>query len=172
MANGDFQSSEILFEIVKSEYQNEFNRTSVIDTKVGITLPIIATYFFLVLQFKSIKQIFTTGVNIQNVATTLFSICNPLIYIATIVCAAIALIYLFRAIITQSYQTVDPRSFNDKEKMSHPKEVFSAVMVTYYIRALEHNHFTNDKRVRLYKRGWIFAMISLGLFVCYICLNQ
>ena len=49
---GDFQSSEILFEIVKSEYQNEFNRTSVIDTKVGITLPIIATYFFLVLQFK------------------------------------------------------------------------------------------------------------------------
>ena len=80
MANGDFQSSEILFEIVKSEYQNEFNRTSVIDTKVGITLPIIATYFFLVLQFKSIKQIFTTGVNIQNVATTLFSICNPLIY--------------------------------------------------------------------------------------------
>ena len=77
MANGDFQSSEILFEIVKSEYQNEFNRTSVIDTKVGITLPIIATYFFLVLQFKSIKQIFTTGVNIQNVATTLFSICNP-----------------------------------------------------------------------------------------------
>ena len=80
MANGDFQSSEILFEIVKSEYQNEFNRTSVIDTKVGITLPIIATYFFLVLQFKSIKQIFTTGVNIQNIATTLFSICNPLIY--------------------------------------------------------------------------------------------
>ena len=128
MANGDFQSSEILFEIVKSEYQNEFNRTSVIDTKVGITLPIIATYFFLVLQFKSIKQIFTTGLNIQNVATTLFSICNPLIYIATIVCAAIALIYLFRAIITQSYQTVDPRSFNDKEKMSHPKEVFSAVI--------------------------------------------
>ena len=62
------------------------------------------------------------------------------------------LIYLFRAIITQSYQT--------------------AVMVTYYIRALEHNHLTNDKRVRLYKRGWIFAMISLGLFVCYICLNQ
>lgn len=58
MENGDFQSSEILFEIVKSEYQNEFNRTSVIDTKVGITLPIIATYFFLVLQFKSIKQIF------------------------------------------------------------------------------------------------------------------
>ena len=102
----------------------------------------------------------------------MFSICNPLIYIATIVCAAIALIYLFRAIITQSYQTVDPRSFNDKEKMSHPKEVFSAVMVTYYIRALEHNLFTNDKRVRLYKRGWIFAMISLGLFVCYICLNQ
>lgn len=61
MANGDFQSSEILFEIVKSEYQNEFNRTSVIDTKVGITLPIIATYFFWCYSLKVLNKFLQRG---------------------------------------------------------------------------------------------------------------
>lgn len=37
MEGEDFQSSEILLEIAREEYQNEFSRTSVIDTKVGIT---------------------------------------------------------------------------------------------------------------------------------------
>mgnify|MGYP005869434941 CR=1 FL=1 len=172
MENEEFESSEILLEIVKSEYQNEFQRTSVLDTKVGITLPIIATYFFLLLQFDSIKQVFVAKPDTQNIATTLFSVCSPLIYIITIICSGAALMYLFQAIITQSYKTVDPRCFNTKEKMSQSKTVFSAVMVTYYIQALEHNHSTNDIRVALYKRGWILAMISLGLFVCYIFLTR
>lgn len=172
MENKDFQSSGILLDIVKTEYQNEFSRTSVIDTKVGITLPIIATYFFLLLQFDSIKEIFREEPNVQNVTTILVSVCSPLIYIAAILCAGISLIYLFRSIITQSYRTIDASCFNDKEKMSQPQDVFSAVMITYYIRALEHNHHTNDIRVILYKRGWILAMISLGLFVCYIFLTQ
>lgn len=172
MENEKFQSSEILLEIAKSEYQNEVSRTSVIDTKVGITLPIIATYFFLVIQFDSVKNVFQTEPNIQNIATILFSVGCPLIYIAAIICAGIALIYLFWVIITQPYKKIDPRCFNDKEKMSYSKNDFSAVMVTYYIRALDHNYSVNNTRVTLYKRGWIFAMISLGLFVCYIFLNR
>lgn len=168
MKNKDFQSSEILLDIAKSEYQNEFSRTSVIDTKVGITLPVIATYFFLVLQFENVKDIFMAIPNTQNIATVLFSIFTPVLYLAIIVCAGVALVYLFLAIITQSYKTVDPRCHNNKKEMSQPKETFSAVMITYYIRACDHNHVTNNKRVKLYKHGWCFAMVSLGLFVCYV----
>lgn len=171
-ADTGFQSGEILLEIAKSEYQNEHSRTSVIDSKVGITLPIIATYFFLVLQFDSMKSILTSSPNMQNIATIIFSVVRPLIYIMTIIFAGIALVYLFRAIISQSYMTVDPCFFNDKDTMSRPKEVFSAVMVTYYVRALEYNRATNDTRIIFYKRGWIFTMISLGLFVSYIFLTR
>ena len=52
MSEEFLQSGEVLLEIAKSEYQNEFNRSSVLDTKIGIALPIIATYFFLILQYK------------------------------------------------------------------------------------------------------------------------
>lgn len=45
MSEEFLQSGEVLLEIAKSEYQNEFNRSSVLDTKIGIALPIIATYF-------------------------------------------------------------------------------------------------------------------------------
>ena len=57
--DSDFlQSGEVLLDIARSEYQNEFNRTSVLDTKIGITLPIVATYFFLIIQFESIREVF------------------------------------------------------------------------------------------------------------------
>ena len=159
MSEEFLQSGEVLLEIAKSEYQNEFNRSSVLDTKIGIALPIIA---------KSVRQLFITNPDCTNIMTLILSVCIPIIFVAAIISAAIALIYLFRAIVTHSYQTIDPCYFNDKDKMSLSPSVFSGVMVTYYIRALEHNRATNDKRVTLYKRGWTSAMISLGLFVLYI----
>lgn len=172
MEGEEYESSEILLEIAKAEYQNEFSRTSIIDTKVGITLPIIATYFFLVLQFESVKSIFMEQLNTRNAAVLLYSLCNPFIYVAAIICAGVSLIFLFRAIITQSYQKIDPACFNEKEKMSQPQKVFSAIMVTYFIQALEYNTEVNNIRVALYKKGLIFAIISLGLFVIYNFLTK
>ncbi len=135
MESEDYESSEILLEIAKAEYQNGFSRTSVIDTKVGITLPIIATYFFLVLQYESVRSIFTKQLDTRNAVALLYSVCNPLIYVAAIVCAGAALIFLFRAIITQTYKKVDLKCFNDKKTMSQPPNVFAAVMVTCFIQA-------------------------------------
>lgn len=103
--------------------------------------------------------------------TTLVSICIPLFFMAAVVSAAAAFIFLFRAVITHSYEKIDPRYFNDKDKMSLPKNIFSGVMVTYYITALDHNRKTNDKRVKLYRCGWTSAVISLGLFVVYVLLT-
>lgn len=168
MENEEFAAAEILFDIAKSEYQNEFTRTSVIDSKVGVTLPIIATYFFLVLQFDSMREIFLTNPDTQNVAMMFWAICRPLIYIAAVVCAGIALMSLFRAIIAQAYQTIDPAYFHDKKTMSYSKNEFSAVVVTHYIEATTFNRSTNDLRIARYKRGWSFALISLFLFVCYV----
>lgn len=169
--NDEFlQSGQALLEITKSEYQNEFNRTSVLDTKIGITLPIIATYFFLVLQFDNLKILFLSKIDCTSVTTALSSVGKPLIFGATIISASIALIYLFRAIITHSYRTIDPRYFNNSNTMSQPAHIFSGVMVTYYIKAIDHNRSTNDKRVLLYRRGWISTMVSLSLFVAYILL--
>ena len=166
------QSGEVLFDIAKSEYQNELNRTSVIDTKIGVTLPIVATYFFILIQFESIRELFLCEPNCKNVLTTIKSIFTPLLFISAIIVGTISLVLLLCVITTHSYTTIDPSCFNSNEKMSLPPNVFSGVMVTYYIRATTYNRQTNDKRVKLYRRGWIAAMISLGLFVVYIFLSK
>lgn len=162
------QSGEVLLEMTKTEYQNEFSRTTILDSKVGITLPIIATYFFLVLQYDSIKKLFDSEVDNASVLSALISISVPLLFTATLLFASISLLYFFRAISTRAYKTVDPNCFNNGKKLTQPKHVFSSVMVTYYIRALEHNRNVNDERAKLYTRGWTSAIISLGLFVLYV----
>lgn len=172
MEDKEYESSEILLEIAKDEYKNELNRTSVIDTKVGIALPTVATYFFMVLKSESVKSIFLKLRDMRNAAALLYSLCNLFIYVAAIICAGASLFSLFCAIITQSYQKIDPVYFNEKEKMSQPQKVFSAIMVTYFIKALEHNTEVNDNRVVLYKKGVIFAIISLGFFVIYYFLTK
>lgn len=170
--DSDFlQSGEVLLDIARSEYQNEFNRTSVLDTKIGITLPIVATYFFLIIQFESIRKVFLCEVNSKNILTVIWSVCTPLFFLSAIIVGAISLLLLLYVITTHSYQTIDPSCFNCNDKMSLPPKIFSGVMVTYYIRATTHNRETNDKRVTLYQRGWITAIISLALFVIYIFLS-
>lgn len=166
------QSGEVLFDIAKSEYQNEFSRTSVLDTKIGITLPIVVTYFFILIQFESISELFLCTPNSENILTLIGSICIPLLFISAIIVGMISLVLLLCVITTYSYKTIDPACFNSNEKLVLPPNEFSAVMVTYYIRATTHNRQTNDKRVKLYRRGWIAAMISLGLFVIYIFLAK
>lgn len=79
MSEEFLQSGEVLLEIAKSEYQNEFNRSSVLDTKIGIALPIIATYFFLILQYKSVRQLFITNPDCTNIMTLILSVCIPII---------------------------------------------------------------------------------------------
>ena len=166
----EFQSAEKLLEVVRLEYQNEINRTSIIDTKTGITLPIVATYFFLVLQFRSIRDIFGVELKVKTTAELFYELGIPVIYICSIVCALFSLVWLFRVVISSPYEMIDPVPFNDKKTMSQPENIFAAAMVTYYIRALEKNHSVNDRRVILYKQGWTYAIISLSTFFAYVIL--
>ena len=46
----EIDSVELLLETAKSEYDSEHNRSTIIDTKTGISLPIIAAYFIALAQ--------------------------------------------------------------------------------------------------------------------------
>ena len=167
-ASTDFQSSELLLEITKSEYQNELERSSRLDTKTEIALAIFATYFFLILQHTSVKQLFMSRPDITNLWSLLVSVLPPVMFLLALILAAFSLVYFVRVIAPYSYQKIDPNCFNDKEKMSYTPREFAAVMVTFYIRALEANRMINDKRVAKYSRGWSCFITSLCLFVLYM----
>ena len=52
------ESVELLLKTSKSEYENEHNRTSIIDSKTNISLPIISAFFLALIQLNDYKAIF------------------------------------------------------------------------------------------------------------------
>ena len=168
----EFQAGPLFLDIVRAEYQNERQRTSTIDSKVGITLPIVATYFFLVLQYTDIKKIFQNPVEIESVASVLYSVLPPILYLTTLVFAGFALFFLFRVISMHAYATVNVQYYNTPETIDHSPERFAAGIVDIFIEATMESSETNDLRTKLYKRGWRYALISLAFFVLYIFFNH
>lgn len=167
-----FESGENFLEVAKLEYQNEFDRTKVIDSKIAIALPIIATYFFFSVQLSNVKELISAPITSNTLIGATVEVCIPFSYIAALVCAFISLLFMFRSISTHLYQTVDPKQFNTAEQMSLPKKEFSAAFATIYIKALEANRLENDKRVQNYKRGWFLSLISLTCFVIHMVLKN
>lgn len=168
----EFQAGPLFLDIVRAEYQNEKQRTSTIDSKVGITLPIVATYFFLVLQYTDVKKIFQNPVEIETVASVLYSVLPPILYLTTLVFAGFALFFLFRVISMHTYAIVNIQYYNTPETIDRSPERFSAGIVDDFIEATMESSETNDLRTKLYKRGWRYALISLAFFVLYIFFNH
>lgn len=165
-------AAPVLLEIARAEYQNERTRTSTIDAKTGITLPIIATYFFLVLQYTDIKKEFLSPIDMQNIAAVLYSVLPPLCYLASLVFSAISLLYLFRTITMQEYEAINPEHFRQTEMLEETKERFSAAIIRPFIESTNKNHEVNSRRCRFYVLGWRYALISLAIFIVYVFLKH
>lgn len=161
------QAGEVLLEVAKSEYQNEFERSSVIDTKVGIALPVVAAYFFANLNAENIGVVFSKEMECLKVVTVLSFVIHPVSYLLSLIFAIASLEFLLRAIFTQTYSTVDPSYFNESKYLKHPKSVLSAVLVKFYVESIKHNKCLNDKKVVLYNRGLNMAILSLTCFFVY-----
>jgi len=166
----EFESGKLFLEIARSEYQNELDRTKVIDSKIAVALPIIATYFFLAVQFSSVKKLIFRPITSKVLIGAIIEVCIPISYITALVFACISLFFLFRVISTHSYQTVDPKQFNTASQISMKESEFAAAFATIYINAIEANRSQNDKRVKNYMKGWRFGIISLVCFVIHVLL--
>ena len=168
----DFVSAPELVEIARAEYQNEITRTSTIDTKAGIMTPIVATYFFLVLQHTDIKRELMKQLNVDTIVSFLYSALPALLYLGCLVLSAISLFFLFKVITTERYDKIAVECFFDPKTINRSIEEFSAGMVAIFIDAITTNSATNNRRVVLYSKGWRCALVSLICFILYIFLKH
>ncbi len=164
------ESVELLLDTAKHEYDNEHNRTSVIDSKTSIALPIISAYFLALAQMNDYKFIFSMSISSFIdclVPTTLF-----LSYTASLILAMLAVIMMVRVITTRQYNTIKPLDLYDADFLKSDNRVLSFKLITLYIEATEKNKAENNSRIPLYRRGWFFTTISIILFVIYIILKN
>lgn len=61
--NYNIDSINLLLDTSISEYNNEHNRTSILDSKVSIALPIISAYFLALAPMNDYKTIFKMSIS-------------------------------------------------------------------------------------------------------------
>lgn len=165
----NFLSAKLLLDITMQEYQNEHNRTSVIDTKTNIALPIIATYLFLILEKMNIpyyeKQIEDEILSLMDAELQIGMI------IIAIILAILSSISMFMTIKTDQYTILKVEDFYKPEYIALEEDKFAAAIIHYIITASQENKKVNDDRVKKYKFGLVMVGCSLLAYMIYMILQ-
>ena len=97
----NFDTVKVLLDTAKSEYDNEHNRTSVIDSKTSIALPIISAYCLALAQMNDYKAIFTMQIN--SFRDMLIPSCLFLTFTISLLLALISVIMMVKVIKMRDY---------------------------------------------------------------------
>ncbi len=166
--NTDFnkETVELLLETAKAEYDNEHNRTSIIDSKTNISLPIISAFFLALIQLNDYKAIFklptTTFLQWLLPATLFFS------YTVALVLGLISVLLMTRVILTKEYAVLKISDLYDEDYLKTPRIFFSIELIRLYCISNNENKEQNDIRVKWYRRSWTLMFITLALYLVYI----
>ncbi len=164
------ESVELLLSTAKSEYENEHNRISVIDSKTSIALPIISAYFLALAQMNDFKTIFT--VHIEKFADIIIPTISLLTYSGSLILSFIAVMMMVKVVTTRDYNTIKPIDLYDEDYLKNKKTALEIKLIQLYIEATQNNKSENDSRIPLYKKGWLLTTISIVLFVIYVIIKN
>ena len=166
----DDQAVEVLLSTAKSEYENEHNRTSVIDSKTSIALPIISAYFLALAPMNDFKSIF--DVKIEKFVDVIIPAVTLLAYVGSLALAFVAVVMMVKVVTTREYNTIKTADLYDEDFLKHKKIALEIKLIQLYIEATQNNKAENDSRIPLYKKGWLLTTISIVLFVAYVIVKN
>lgn len=166
----DDQAVEVLLSTAKSEYENEHNRTSVIDSKTSIALPIISAYFLALAPMNDFKSIF--DVKIEKFVDVIIPAVTLLTYVGSLALAFVAVMMMVKVVTTREYNTIKTADLYDEDFLKHKKIALEIKLIQLYIEATQNNKAENDSRIPLYKKGWLLTTISIVLFVAYVIVKN
>ena len=165
----DFPSGEIYMDIAKSEYENELKRTQTIDTKTNISLVVVTAFFFAIASYVHYKEYFE--ISITSVSEAVWPLCQLSAIVAAFVLVTLSIVWFMRVITVRSYKVLEAKYYSDVEAISTERGLYAAGVAKHYINATIINSETNQKRVKVYQHGVIFAIISIILFALCIILK-
>ncbi len=164
------ESVELLLETAKTEYDSEHNRTTIIDTKIGISLPIITAYFIALAEMNDYKSIF--AFSISSFWDTIIPTLLLLTYSASLFLSLISVIMMISVIITRDYYSIKPINLYNNDYLKNEKTILSIRLLSLYIEATMNNKVQNDKRISPYRKSWLLSVISVILFVIYVIIKN
>ena len=164
-----YKSVSVIYTLATDEYKTEIGRTSILDGKIGIMLPISATYFFLLIGtdkiIDSVKKLYLTPFSFD------MNFVREIVSVMCLVLALISMLLFAVAIATRRYDVVDTSEFNSLDYFCKDEAEFKAVFITVLLNAADNNKKVNDKRARKHFVGVIMVLLSLLLYFTAILLQ-
>ena len=162
-----FPSSEIILDIVRAEYQNEIDRSSKLDQKIGVSLTITSTYFFILLQGFYVRDELEFILNGTLTLSMIYHAVLLILFIGAVTFSAKALVRFCCAISTHTYLRIDVDKVYTFENLRFVPDWLAASVTPLFSISIAKNKDINDERVLEYKEGWQKVLISLAFFVVY-----
>lgn len=166
----DMKSVELLLGITQSEYNNEYERTNMIQSKAGIALPIIAAYFLTIAQMNDYKSMFQVTVTTVRDILLSFGLCVS--YSLALILAIAAVFFVARVEFAKGYKRINPQSFCKEASLSQEYQSFVRNLMHQYFDAIDHNAKANDQKMKMYKQGWSCTFVSVACFLAYVILKN
>lgn len=164
--NFDNSSVKLLMETAKCEYDNEYNRISIIDNKTSIILPVVSAYFLAIAQMNDYEKIFSY--KITSFAGLIVPSLLFLTYTSSLIIALVAIIMLVSVVSTRNYQNIKSSDLYDVDYLKNESIFLQIKLVNLYITTTEFNKMINDTKIAKYQNSWKFTIASIILFVLYI----
>lgn len=164
------ESVGLLLSTAKSEYENERNRTSVIDSKTGIALPITSAYFLALAQMNNFENIF--NIHIETFSDSIIPMVLLFTYSGSLILSFIAVIMMVKVVTAREYTVLKAIDLYDEDYLKNEKTALEIKLIQLYIDATQNNKTANDLRIPLYRAGWRLTTVSLALFVVYVIINN
>lgn len=160
----------LLRETAQDEYGHEHERTATIDAKAGIALPIIVAYFLALAQINNFTAI--VEIDVHSLSQAIVPMVTLATYTISLVTAILAVIWMGRVVLTRDYSRINPKDLYSEDYLKKDSRVLSVKLLLLYFEAIENNRSANNKRAKLYQRGWLFSLISISCFVVYIIVKN
>ena len=167
-----YQSSEKFLSMVQRDYESEKERAAALDSKIALSLPVISAYFFLLAQDTRIRELWPFVMEAGYSVASVRQFLSLLLYVIAILTAFFSLFLMIHATWTRNFKELDIMRSNNAVFMSMSPELFSARVVTDYVRQVERNRKANGIRSKEYRTGWIFGLVSLSCFLLYQVIAQ
>ncbi len=155
--NTRFPSGEILLSVLQKEYEYEADRFRSLESRTGIFMAFVGAVLVF---FANTIRIQHFNMKVETVLQALPYVLLILFSILTLLSLFISLLYFIKVISIQTYKRLSLDGFTESNA-TYDAEIVSTALMTEYKKIVEHNNEANNKKVKCYKIGVYYILVSL-----------
>lgn len=159
-----YPSASIMLDISKNEYEREYERTSMLDSKASFfisALIAIVTIFIPIIPFTELIDFLKKSTKTE-IALVTISLC---LFFLAVIFFILAIYNLYKGFCLKKYKSVSIEDLNDEETLQLTENQVERGLLKHYNTILSHNIDVNNEKAEKISVGFKYSIFSFA-FLC------